>query len=110
MINETMDKIENKITNSVHITDENKKEYLSMLGTLRSEVEELSHTQKDQAETISGFARVSAHEATREDINQDLLDISIDGLRTSVQGFEASNPKLVSIVNSVCSFLSNIGI
>ena len=110
MIKDTMDKIEKKITNSVHITDENKTEYLSMLKTLRSEVEDLSQTQKDQAETISGFARVSAHEATREDINKDMLDISIEGLQRSVQGFEASNPRLVSIVNSVCSFLSNIGI
>lgn len=110
MINETMKKIETKIKNSIHITDENKNEYLSMLKTLRSEVEDLSQTQKEQAETITGFAGVSAHEATREDINKDLLDISIDGLQTSVQGFEASNPRLVSIVNNVCSFLSNIGI
>lgn len=110
MINETMHKIETKIKNSVHITDENKKEYLSMLNTLRDEVEDLSRTQKDQAETITGFAGVSAHEATREDVNQDLLDISIDGLKTSVQGFETSNPKLVSIVNNVCSFLSSLGI
>ena len=110
MINETMNKIETKIKNSVHITDDNKKEYLNMLGTLRGEVEELSRTQKDQAETITGFARVSAHEATREEVNKDLLDISIDGLRTSVQGFETSNPTLVSIVNNVCSFLSSLGI
>lgn len=110
MIKDTMEKIEKKITNSVHITDENKTEYLAMLKTLRSEVEDLSHTQKDQAETISGFAGVSAHEATREDINKDMLDLSIDGLQQSVQGLQATNPRLVSIVNSVCSFLSNIGI
>lgn len=105
-----MDKIETKISHSVHITEDNKKEYLSMLETLRNEVETLSRTEKDQAETITGFARVSAHEATREDTHKDLLDISIQGLKTSVEGFEASNPQLVAIVNSFCSLLSNIGI
>lgn len=110
MINETMDKIEKKINHSAHITEENKKEYLSMLKELRKEVEELSRTEKDQAETITGFAEVSTHEATRQDPRKDLLDISIDGLKTSVEGFEASNPQLVSIINSFCSLLSNIGI
>lgn len=110
MINETMDKIEKKINLSVHITDENKQEYLAMLKELRKEVEELSQTHKDQAETITGFARVSTHEATREETQKELLNISIDGLKMSVQGFEASNPRLVSIVNSLSSLLSNIGI
>ncbi len=110
MINETMEKIEKKIAQSVHITDANKEEYLAMLKELRKEVEDLAQTQKDHAETITGFARVSTHEATREKRNGDLLDISIDGLKMSVQGFEASNPRLVSIVNSFCSLLSNIGI
>ncbi|GAB6094902.1 hypothetical protein JCM14469_11540 [Desulfatiferula olefinivorans] len=110
MINETMDKIETKIRASVHITDANKQEYLAMLGELRREVETLSSTELDQAETISGFARMSAHEATRRETNRDLLDLSIEGLKRSVDGFEASNPKLVSVVNSFCSLLANIGI
>ena len=110
MINETMDKIEKKIVQSVHITDENKKEYVAMLKELRKEVEALSQTEKDHAETITGFARVSTHEATRENRRDELIDLSLEGLKKSVQGFEASNPRLVSIVNSFCSLLSNIGI
>jgi Mg2+ and Co2+ transporter CorA len=110
MINETMDKIETKIKKSVHITDANKQEYLAMLDELRREVDTLAQTELDQAETISGFARMSTHEATRQETNKDLLDLSIEGLQRSVNGFESSNPKLVSIVNSFCSLLANIGI
>ncbi len=110
MINNTMDKIEGKIKNSIHITDDNKQEYLTMIATLRQEVSELSETEKDQAETITGFAGVTAHEATKEELNPELLKISIAGLKTSIDGFEVSNPRLVSIVNSFCSLLSNLGI
>lgn len=110
MIHDTLDKIENKIKKSVHITEQNKEEYLVMLTRLREEVDDFSKTEKEQAETITGFAKVSTHEAIREEKREDLLNISIDGLKTSVEGFEVSNPRLVSVVNSICSFLSNIGI
>ena len=110
MINDTMSKIEKKITNSVHITDENKKEYLSMLSALRGEISDISQSESDKAETITGFAGVTAHEATREETNPELLELSLDGLKKSVEGFEVSNPRLVSVVNSFCSLLSNLGI
>lgn len=110
MINDTMNKIEDKIEKSVHITDENKKEYLSMLSTLRGEITEISQLEKEKAETITGFAGITAHEATREEQNPELLKISVEGLRLSVVDLEVSHPKLVSIVNSFCSLLSNLGI
>lgn len=110
MINDTMSKIEEKITNSVHITDDNKKEYLSMLSALRGEIYDISQSERDKAETISGFAGVTAHEATRKETNPELLELSLDGLKKSVEGFEVSNPRLVSVVNSFCSLLSNLGI
>ncbi len=110
MINDTMNKIEGKIVKSIHITDENKKEYLTMLSTLRGEITEISQLEKEKAETITGFAGITAHEATREEQNPELLKISVEGLRLSVSDFEVSHPKLVSIVNSFCSLLSNLGI
>ncbi|MFA6009409.1 MAG: DUF4404 family protein [Desulfobacteraceae bacterium] len=110
MIKETLNKIEQKISHSGNITDDNKKEYLSLFQTLKEEIAELSKTKKEQAESITGFAGLSTHEAIRQDTRQDLLAISLDGLKTSVEGFEASNPRLVSIVNSFCTLLSNIGI
>jgi hypothetical protein len=110
MINDTMKKIEQKINQSGNISEDNKKEYLTLFQTLKEEIAELSKTEKEHAESITGFAGLSTHEAIRENTRKDLLDISIDGLKRSVDGFEASNPRLVSIVNSFCTLLSNIGI
>lgn len=110
MIHNTMMKIEEKIKKSIHITEDNKKEYLLMLSTLREEISEISQDEKEKAETITGFAGVTVHEATREEQNKELLDISIEGLKLSIDGFEVSHPRLVSVVNSFCSLLSNLGI
>ena len=110
MFSETMKKIENKIEKSVHITEDNKKEYMEMLSTLKGEISEISESNREEAETISGFAGVTAHEAMREETNPELLELSLDGLQKSVEGFEISNPRLVSVVNSICSLLSNLGI
>lgn len=110
MPHETMNKIEKKIRDSIHITDENKQDYLEMIASLRQEIELLSETERDQAETITGFAGVTAHEATKENQDPELLKISVNGLRESIKGVEASHPKLVSIVNTFCSILSNLGI
>jgi hypothetical protein len=38
------------------------------------------------------------------------LKLAIDGLSTSVKGFEASHPQLVENVNTIASALANIGI
>ncbi len=110
MIKETMNKIEKKISESANISDNHKKEYLDLFKTLKEEIGELSKTEKDQALSITGFAGLSTHEASRQDVGKVLLDISIDGFKKSVEGFETSNPRLVSIVNSFCTMLSNIGI
>jgi hypothetical protein len=110
MIKDTISKIETKIKESEHITVENKTEYFSMLQNLKSEIETLAKTEKNQAESITGFTNMSVHEAVREDKNEQLLDISLEGLQKSIEGFEVSNPNLVAAVNSFCSLLSNLGI
>ncbi len=77
---------------------------------MKLEITRLSETQIDHAESITGFTHLSTHEATREDKDPDLLHLSLQGLSSSVKGFESSHPKLVEIVNSICVMLSNIGI
>jgi TRAP-type uncharacterized transport system substrate-binding protein len=62
------------------------------------------------AESFTGFAQTSAHEATRKDKNEDLLDLSLKGLTSSVNELESSHPKLVEIVNRISYMLSNMGI
>jgi|SRR5581483_4272661 len=110
MIEDTVSKIEARIRNSESIRDERKRELLQLLGTLKAEVATLSKTHGEQAQSIAGFTEVSAHEATRAKQNPELLDLSLKGLSSSVEGFETSHPRLVQIVNAISNTLSSLGI
>jgi hypothetical protein len=110
MIEDTIGKIEAKIQSADSIKDERRQELLQLLGTLKSEVGELSKTHGEQAESIAGFTEISAHEATRSEQNPELLKLSLKGLSSSVAGFEESHPHLVRIVNAISHTLSNLGI
>lgn len=110
MIENTIGEIEAKIHASTSISDGRKQELLQLLGTLKSEVGTLAQTHNEQASSIAKFAQASAHEATREKQNAESLEHSLKGLRSSVDGFEQSHPKLVQIVNSVSKTLADLGI
>src|SRR5258708_658308 len=110
MIEDTLEKIEARIQSSDAIKDDRRSELLQLLTTLKSEVADLSRTHDEQAQSIAGFTQVSAHEATRADQNPRLLKLSLEGLSSSVQGFEKSHPRLVQIVNTISNTLSNLGI
>lgn len=110
MIQNTIAEIEARIKSADSVKNQNKGELLALLTTLRSEIAELSRTHSEHAASIAGFTNLSAHEATRDEKDPQLLKLSLDGLSTSVAGFEKSHPKLVEIVNRICVTLSNIGI
>ncbi len=110
MIEDTIGKIEARIQGSDAIKEERRRELLQLLGTLKSEVAELSKTHEEQAQSIAGFTEVSAHEATRTQQNPELLKLSLEGLGSSVREIEESHPRLVQIVNAISSALSNLGI
>ncbi len=110
MIENTVQKIESRINASQSINPERKQELLELVGTLKSEVAELSKTHGEQAQSITAFTDVSTHEATRAEQNPQLLKLSLEGLSSSVHGFEKSHPRLVQIVNSISNTLSNLGI
>jgi hypothetical protein len=110
MIEDTVSKIETKIQSADAINEEKKRELLQLLGTLKSEVASLSTTHGEQAQSIAGFTELSTHEATRAEQNPQLLELSLKGLSSSVEGFEKSHPKLVQIVNGISHTLSNLGI
>jgi Mg2+ and Co2+ transporter CorA len=110
MIEETIGKIEARIQGTEALKEERRRELLQLLGTLKSEVAELSKTHGEQAESIAGFTEVSTREATRIEQNPELLKLSLDGLSSSVSGFEESHPRLVRIVNAISHTLSNLGI
>ena len=110
MIDETLTKIESRIQTANSVSDDRKRELLQLLAKLKTEVAELSKTHDEQAQSIAGFTQISAHEATRESQNPQLLQLSAEGLRSSAAGFEESHPNLVRIVNAISNMLSNLGI
>jgi len=110
MLEPTITNIENKIRQNCSIEDKEKAELLQLLGSLKNEISELSKTDKEHAESITGFAQTSTHEATRKEKNEQLLDLSLKGLTSSVDELESSHPRLVEIVNRISHILSNMGI
>ena len=110
MIQDTIAKIEDQLRQSGSLTPAQRTELLTLLATLKTEVHGLSESEPESAQSIAGFTAVSAHEATRQEPDPDLVDLSLKGLSRSVEGFEASHPKLVQVVNSICNTLSNLGI
>ena len=110
MIEHTIQKIEARLRNAPLMSKENREELLKLLATLKAEVTDLSATHGEAAESIAGFTDVSSYEATRQASDQQLLDLSLEGLSKSVSGFETSHPKLVQLVNRIATILSNLGV
>lgn len=109
MIQDRLEKIEERLKQS-KITENEKTELLNLLTSLKSEIAGLSKTHQEQAESIAGFAEISAREATRQEKSPALLNLSVEGLTTSVREFEVSHPDLVEVINRFCTMLSNLGI
>ena len=110
MIDDTISKIEQQLQASQSINPERRAELLELLKTLKHEVAGIATTHSEQAASIARFTEVSAHEATRSKQDPQLLDLSLEGLRSSTRSFEESHPRLVQIVNSISRMLSNLGI
>jgi hypothetical protein len=110
MIQDTLAKIEARLQHAETINEDKRRELNDLLAKLKAEVAELSKTHSEQAESIAGFTEMSAHEATREQQNPRLLELSLSGLASSVEEFEKSHPKLVQVVNAVSNAFSNLGI
>jgi hypothetical protein len=110
MIEETIKKIKGRIEESDSLTPERRRELIELLATLEAETANLAKTHGEQAESIVGFTQVTAHEAMRAKQNPQLLDLSVSGLRRSVEDFENSHPRLAEIVNSISTTLSNSGV
>ena len=110
MIQDRLDKIEERLKKTKTVADSDKAELLSLLSSLKKEITDLSKTHNEQAESIAGFAELSTREATRTEKSPALFNLSIEGLSTSVHEFEISHPDLVEVINRFCTMLSNLGI
>ena len=110
MIEKTIKSIETKVGDAKSIDEKDRTELLKLLGELKGEVTELSKTHAEHAESITGFAQVSTHEATRDTKNEELVKLSLKGLTSSVEELETSHPQLVAVVNKISHILANMGI
>lgn len=110
MIKNTLQKIESSIRKVKSIDGKEKVKLIQLLKELQSEIESLSGTHKEHAESIANFTEATAHEFSKKEKNIDLLNLASEGLSNSVKGFEVSHPKLVETVNEICMLLSGIGI
>ena len=102
-----LDKIEENLKQCKAIKERDKNELLTLLAILRIEISELSRTHHEEAESIVRFVELSAHEATSCEKSPMLFNLSIEGLTSSVQGFEISHPRLAAISIGFCTMLAN---
>jgi len=110
MIRETIEKIENRLQGARTLDADRRQELQDLVSRLKTEVEDLSRTRSEHAESIAGFADLSSREAMREEQDPQLLQLAVKGLRESAREFETTHPRLTETVNTICSTLSNLGI
>lgn len=110
MINQTLKELEEKIKDASSIPPQKRLELAALLSELKKELVALSKTKGEEAESILGFTKLSAHEAVRREKNKYLLELSLKGLEASVEELEVSHPRLTQVINTFCSTLANLGI
>jgi hypothetical protein len=110
MIQDTIAELEARLQSTDSVKPESRAELLALLETLRAEIAGLSATHGEQARSIAGFTSLSAHEALRQQRDPELMNLSLNGLSSSVRQFESSHPALVQLVNRICQTLANLGI
>ena len=110
MIEDTISEIEGKINAAEAVSPARRQELLQLLATLKTEVARLSKTHEEQADSIASFTRISTHEAMRAEQNPQLREISLLGLRSSVEDMEQSHPRLTQAVNGISKMLSDWGV
>jgi len=110
MIESTMKRIEALLEAADQMDPGRRRQLQALLETLKEEVKILAESNREEAESIAGFTGLTTHEAIRKRPDPKLVSISSEGLMASVEGLEASHPRLVSTVNALCNFFSDLGI
>lgn len=110
MITESIKKIEIRINDSAALTDNKKKELITLLANLKEEINQLPDKHNESIESMAGFMEVSTMEAMRSEKNPQLIDLAIEGFTSSSREFESSHPNLTNYVNRICDMLANLGI
>lgn len=85
-------------------------ELIALMNTLKKEVDALAMDHAEEATSIVGFTQMTAHEVTRNTPEQELVDVSLQGLATSARKFEVTHPEMVGTVNAICHILAKMGL
>ena len=97
MIEETIRQIEERLQNARNLSPETRAELLSLLTKLRDEASRLP-----RGKSLPDLAGAAAEgKSVQEDVER---------LRSAVEEFEDSHPKLVQLVNHLANTLAGLGI
>lgn len=99
MIEEKLKSIEERIRQSESMTGENKDAVLNLLAELKEEI----NTSSESIEGVEQGIKDIDHE------DEGIIKSAFDEINSTICEFEESHPKLVQIVNSICTQLSNSG-
>lgn len=101
MIEDKLEKIEERIRQSENMNDENKDSLLTLLSELKEEINtSSSKVETDLKNDISGI----------DDEDEGIIQSAFNDINEKITDFEESHPRLVQIVNSICTQLSNSGL
>lgn len=81
-----------------------------IIGELESKIHTAKTGDAEKQELLQLVSQLKAQLHEREQQNLQPLKHSVDELRSAVDGFEKSHPKLVQIVNNISNTLANWGI
>lgn len=110
MIEDKLSRIEDKIRKAPSMQEENKESVLSLIGELKDELQAVSAEDSERLSSTGSFAEAGTNEVVRKDGDKGILDIALNGVRESVKEFEETHPRLVQVINSICTQLSNSGL
>jgi len=114
MVQETLKKIEKTVRDAPQASADTKEELLGLLGELRAELEVLERTHADEARHIASITEQAARESTRPPSGGHSGGPSREpsgaGLSEAVVQFEATHPRIGSLVRAICDSLAAMGI
>lgn len=101
MVEDKLKRIEERISQSENMAGENKAQVLELLKELKSEMSENS-------ENVGTELKQNISKIDSED--EGFIKSAFSDINETINEFEESHPKLVQIINSICTQLSNSGL
>jgi hypothetical protein len=108
MIQDRIAQIEATLQNATDLPAATREDLLALLRDLKAEISELAPAHGEQVQSITRSADAAFSLAAQPE--ESAAPAVLKEFRESVQGFEASHPRLVQIVDRIALTLSNMGI